>query len=63
MYEDQNGTKMEEATLELGNIIAALNVGFDVQGKPLEKFSPLEYVNMEGEDDYEVEYSIEELVQ
>ena len=42
---------------------ATLNLGFDVQGKPLEKLSPLEYVNMEGEDDFEVEYSTEELVQ
>ena len=56
-------TKMEEATLELGNLIASLNLGFDVQGKPLEKLSPLEYINTEGEDDFEVEYSIDELVQ
>ena len=56
-------TKMEEVTLELGNLIAALNLGFDVQGKTLEKLSPFEYINMEGEDDFEVEYSIEELVQ
>ena len=35
----------------------------DVQGKPLEKLSPLAYVNMEGEEDFEVEYSTEELVQ
>ena len=53
-----------EATLELGNLIAALSLGFDVLGKPLKKLSPLEYINMEGEDDFEVEYySIEELVQ
>ena len=39
------------------------NLGFDVQGKPLEKLSPLEYINMEGECDFEVEYSTEELVQ
>ena len=50
-------------SMELGNLIVALNSGFDVQGKPLEKLSPLEYVNMEGEDDLEVEYFTEELVQ
>jgi hypothetical protein len=33
------------------------------KGKPIEKLSPLEYINMEGEDDFEVEYSTEELVQ
>ena len=49
--------------MELGNLIVALNSGFDVQGKPLEKLSPLEYVNMVGEDDLEVEYFTEELVQ
>jgi hypothetical protein len=54
---------MEEATLELGNFIAALNLGLDVEGKHVEKLSPLEYINMEGEDDFEVEYSTEELVQ
>jgi hypothetical protein len=31
--------------------------------KPIEKLSPLEYINMEGEDDFEVEYSTEEIVQ
>ena len=29
----------------------------------LEKLCPLEYINMEGEDDFEVEFSNEELVQ
>jgi hypothetical protein len=33
------------------------------KGKPIEKLSPLEYTNMEGEDDFEVEFSTEELVQ
>jgi len=33
------------------------------KGKPIEKLSPLEYINMEGEDDFEVEFSTEELVQ
>ena len=28
-------TKIEEAPLEMGNLIAAWNLGFDVQGKPL----------------------------
>jgi len=32
------------------------------KGKPIEKFSPLEYINMEGEDDFEVKFSTEELV-
>jgi hypothetical protein len=31
--------------------------------KPIEKVIPLEYINMEVEDAFEVEYSIEELVQ
>ena len=61
--DERMNTKMEETTLELGNLITALNLGFDVQGKPLEKLSSLEYVNMEGEDDFEVEYSTKELVQ
>ena len=61
--DERMNTKMEETTLELGNLIATLNLGFDVQGKPLEKLSSLEYVNMEGEDDFEVEYSTKELVQ
>ena len=56
-------SKMEEATLELGRLIAALNLGLDVEGKPVEKLCPLEYINMEGEDDFEVEFSTEELVQ
>ena len=55
-------SKMEEATLKLGNLVAILNLGFDVQHKLLEKLSPLEYVNIDGEDDFEVEYSPEELV-
>ena len=46
-------TKMEEATLEVGNLIATL--GFDVQSKHLEKLYLLEYVNMEGEDDFQVQ--------
>jgi len=54
---------MEEATLELGNLIAVLNLGLDVEGKPIEKLSPLEYLNMEGDDDFEVGYSIQKLVQ
>jgi hypothetical protein len=54
---------MEEKALELSNLIAAVNLDLDVEGKPIEKLSPLEYINMEGEDDSEVEYSIEELVQ
>src|SRR6202011_886153 len=56
-------SKGEEETLELGRFIAALNLGLDVEGKPVEKFCPLEYINMEGEDDFEVEFSSEELVQ
>ena len=56
-------SKMEEATLELGNLIAALNLGLDVEDKLVEKLRPLEYINMEGEDDFEVEYSTKELVQ
>ena len=35
----------------------------DVEGKHIEKLGSLEYINMEGEDDFEVEYSTEELVQ
>lgn len=50
-------SKLEKAALELGNLIAALNLGLDVEVKPKEKFSTLEYINMEGEDDFEVEYS------
>ena len=56
-------TKMKETTLELGNLIAGLNLGIDVQGKHLDKLSPLEYINMEGKDDFEVEYSVEEHLQ
>jgi len=29
-------SKMEEATLELGRLIAALKLGLDVEGKPVE---------------------------
>ena len=49
--------------MELGRLIAALNLGLDVEGKHVEKLCPLEYINMEGEDDFEVEFSTEELVQ
>jgi hypothetical protein len=49
--------------MQLGNLITALNLGLDVKGKHIEKLSPLEFINIEGEDDFEVEYSIEELVQ
>jgi hypothetical protein len=50
--------------LELGNLITALNLGLDVEGKPIEKLSPLEYINMEGDFRwFEVEYSTKELVQ
>jgi hypothetical protein len=56
-------SKMKETTLELGNLIATLNLGLDVEGKPIEKLSPLEYINMKGEEDFEVEHSNEELVQ
>jgi hypothetical protein len=62
-YDERMKSKMEEAALELGNLIAALNLGLDVEGKPIEKLSPLGYINMKGEDDFEVEYSTEELVQ
>jgi len=62
-YDERIKSKMEEGALELGNLITALNLGLDVEGKPIEKLSPLEYINMEGEDDFEVEYFIEELVQ
>src|ERR1700736_5743425 len=55
-------SKMEEATLELGRLITALNLGLDVEGKRVEKLCPLEYINMEGEDDFEGEFSTEELV-
>ncbi|OAE23210.1 hypothetical protein AXG93_1630s1250 [Marchantia polymorpha subsp. ruderalis] len=55
-------SQIEEAALELGNLIAALNLGLNVEGKPIEKLSSLEYINMEGEDDFEVEYSNDELV-
>ncbi|OAE20346.1 hypothetical protein AXG93_209s1140 [Marchantia polymorpha subsp. ruderalis] len=54
---------MEEAALELGKLIGALNLGLDVEDKLIEKLSPLKYINMEGEDDVEVEYSTEKLVQ
>ena len=54
--------KVDEAVLELGTLIGALNLGSDVHGHPLEKLSPMEYVNMEGEDEFEVELS-EELLQ
>jgi hypothetical protein len=49
--------------MQLGNLIAALNLGLDVEGKLIKKLSPLEFINIEGEDDFEVEYSTEELVQ
>ena len=55
--------RTEEAVLELATLIGALNLGFDVHGLPLEKLSPTEYVNMEGEDEFEVEYSTQDLVQ
>ena len=54
---------MEETILELGNLTAAFNLGLDVEGKHVEKLCPLEYINMEGEHDFEVEYYTEELVQ
>ena len=53
----------DEAVLELRTLIGALNLGSDVHGHPLEKVSPMEYVNMEGEDKFEVELSTEELLQ
>lgn len=56
-------SKIEEAALELGNLIAALNLDLYVEGKLIEKFSPLEYINMEVEDEFEMEYSTEELMQ
>lgn len=62
-FDERMKSKMEEASLELGNLIAALNLGLDIEGKPVEKLCALEYINMEGEDDFEVEYSTEELVQ
>jgi hypothetical protein len=62
-FDERTKSKMEETTLELGNLIAALNLGLDVKSKPIEKHSPLEYINMEGEDGFEVEYSTEELMQ
>ena len=49
--------------MELGRLIAALNLGLDAEGKHVEKLLPLEYINMEGEDDFEVELSTEKLVQ
>jgi hypothetical protein len=49
--------------LELGNLITALNLGLDVEGKPIKKRSPLEYINMEGEDDLRWNNSTKELVQ
>ena len=55
--------KVDEAVLELGTLIGALNLGSDIHGHPLEKLSPMEYVNMEGEDEFEVELSAEELLQ
>ena len=55
--------KVDEAVLELGTLIGALNLGSDIHGHPLEKLSPMEYVNMEGEDKFEVELSAEELLQ
>jgi hypothetical protein len=62
-YDERMKSRMKEAYLKLGNLIIALNLGLDVEGKPIEKLSPLKYINMEGEDDFEVEYSTEELVQ
>ncbi|OAE33101.1 hypothetical protein AXG93_3896s1000 [Marchantia polymorpha subsp. ruderalis] len=53
----------EEAALELGNLIVALNLSLDVEVKPIEKLSSLEYINMEGEDDFKVEYSNDDLLQ
>ena len=54
--------KVDEAVLELGTLIGALNLGSDVHGYPLEKLSLMEYVNMEGKDEFEVELSAEELL-
>ena len=50
-------SKMEDSTLELGRLIVALNLGLDIEGKNVEKLCPLEYINMEGEDYFEVEFS------
>ena len=61
MHEVQNGGK--GFGIEQPHRRSELYLGLDVEGKPIEKLSPLEYINMEGEDDSEVEYSIEELVQ
>ena len=54
-------SKMEEAALELSRLIVALNLGLDVKSKPVEKLGPLEYINMEGEDDFEVEFLLRSL--
>src|ERR1700738_3965118 len=62
-FDERMKFKMEEVALELGNLIAALNLGLDVEGKLVEKLCPLEYINMKDEDDFEVEFSTEELVQ
>ena len=54
---------MEEANLHLGNFIAAFNQGLDIEVNPIEKLSTWESINMEAEDEFEVEYSMDELVQ
>lgn len=58
-FDESMKSKIEEWALKLGNLIVALNMSLDVEGKPIEKLSPLEYLNLKGEDDFEVEYSNE----
>lgn len=67
-FDERIKPKMEEAALKLANPIAALanpiaalNLGSDIEGKPLENLCPLEYINNESEDNYEVEYSTRSL--
>ena len=55
--------KMEDEAIELGKLNQALNLGNDIYGRQLPKNFALEFVNIQGEDDSKVEYSIDQFMQ
>ena len=61
--DDRTNSKIVEASFVLVGLIAALHLGVDVEGNPVENLTPLEYRNMDAEDDFEGEFYTQELWQ